>query len=192
MDIPAVVEGYMESVFLPVVLRQIGRSDLKPVVNNAGGASKFWSIAKRYNDASRHKPMMGLADLEQAVCAPMLLAAQLTHKNAGFHLRIAVRMLESWLIADRNSLAKFLKVPIAAVPTDPDAEHHAKRKLVDIARQSKRRSVRDALVPEDSGGIVGADYVATMCEFITAHWRVDAARNNSPSLDRACQRWEAI
>ena len=54
MAIPAVVEGYMESVFLPMVLDQIGRNDLQPIIRNAGGGSKFWLIAARYNEAGKN------------------------------------------------------------------------------------------------------------------------------------------
>ena len=192
MAIPAIVEGYMESVFLPVVLHQLGRADLQPIIRNAGGGARFWLAARRYNDAGKHNAVIGLADLEQAQCAPSLLASKLRDKSAGFHLRLAVRMLESWLLADRQSMARFLKVPISALPTDPDDESHAKRLLVSIARKSTSKTIRDALVPDDSGGIVGSDYAATMSEFIEQHWRVSFARKNSPSLEKACQRWSAI
>lgn len=191
MAIPAVVEGYMESVFLPVVLDQIGRADLTLNIRNAGG-SKFWDIAARYNEAGKHIDVMGLADLEQAPCASSLLASKLTYKSPRFHLRLAVRMLESWLLADRQSMARFLKVPISALPTSPDDDAHAKRLLISIARKSTSRAIRDALVPDDSGGIVGSDYAATMSKFIEQHWRVSAARKHSPSLEKACQRWFAV
>ena len=192
MSIPAVVEGYMESIFLPVVLTQIGRADLQPNIRNAGGGSKFWPIAVRYNEAGKHTPVIGLADLEQAVCAPALLALALPAKSAGFHLRLAVRMLESWLMADRQSLAAFLRIPIATVPTDPDGVAHPKRMLVDMARKSTSKAIREAMIPDDSGGIVGADYVATMSKFMTDHWQSAQARQTSPSLERACSRWAVI
>lgn len=192
MVIPAVVEGHMESVFLPIVLNQIGRADLQLTIRDARGGTKFWPIAARYNEAGRYTTVIGLADLEQAECASSLLGSKLPYKSPGFHLRLAVRMLESWLLADRQSLARFLRVPVSTMPTEPDAERHAKRVLVDIARRSTSKTIREALVPYDSGGVVGPDYVATMSEFITQHWQAVAARKTSPSLERACQRWLAI
>lgn len=192
MGMPALVEGYLESVFLPVVLGQIGRADIQLRIRDAGGGTKFWPLAKRYNEAAKHMPVLGLADLEQVECAPNLLATELPRKSGGFHLRLAVRMLESWLIADRARLASFLKVPSAAIPTEPDALAHPKRELVNIARKSTSRAIREAMVPEDSGGVVGPDYVATMSEFISMHWQVAAARATSPSLERACLRWGTI
>lgn len=192
MPVPALVEGYVESVFLPVLLEQIGRGDIQPTIRNAGGGSKFWPLAKRYNEAARHSVVIGLADLEQAACAPTLLASELPRKSENFHLRLAVRMLEAWLIADRARLAAFLRVPLGAIPQHPDALQHPKRELVNIARRSVKRSIRDALVPDDSGGVVGPDYTATISEFITTGWHCATAREASPSLERACMRWADI
>lgn len=192
MRVPTIVEGYMESIFLPVLLDQLGRADLEPDIRIAGGGDKFWVQALRYNEAGKTLKVIGLADLEQELCAPLLLAAKLPEKSSGFQLRIAVRMLESWLLADRQSMASFLKVLVSKLPTDPDNEAHAKRALVDIARHSTSRRIRDALLPDDSGGLVGSDYTATMSEFIHQHWKAAAARKVSPSLEKACQRWSVI
>lgn len=192
MSIPALVEGYLESVFLPVLLIQIGRGDLDPIIRNAGGGRQFWDQARRYNAAGRNKSLLGLADLEQARCAPHLLSVELPQKSAGFHLRLAVRMLESWLIADRARLASFLRVPTAAVPNSPDELPHPKRTLIDIARRSARRTIREGMVPEDSGALVGPEYVPMMSQFIQLDWRAAAARDASPSLDRTCVRWMAV
>lgn len=96
MAIPTLVEGHLESVFLPVLFAQIGRSDLDLIIRNAGGEVKFWQKAKAYNDAGKHQLVIGLADLEQCDCASSLISNRLPNKSQGFHLRIAVRMLESW------------------------------------------------------------------------------------------------
>lgn len=192
MGIPALVEGHLETVFLPVVLRQIGRGDLQPTIRDARGGSGFWKAAVRYNQAGRHGVVIGLADLEKAECASSLFVAHLRRKNPGFHLRIAVRMLESWLMADRAAMADFLRIPISSIPIEPDSEGHPKRKLVDLVRKSTSKTIRDAMLPQDSGGTVGPEYVPTMTEFISGRWRAEQARILSPSLERACQRWAAI
>lgn len=192
MGIPALVEGHLESVFLPVVLGQIGRNDLQPTIRDARGGLGFWKAAVRYNQAGRHAIVIGLADLEQALCAPSLIAVNLPRKSGGFHLRIAVRMLESWLMADRAAMAAFLKIPVRSIPKEPDSEGHPKRKLIDLVKRSTSKTIRDAMLPQDSGGAVGPEYVPTMTAFISGHWRVESARILSPSLERACQRWAAI
>lgn len=192
MKVNALVEGYLESVLMPVLLAQIGRSDIEPVIRDARGGPNFWKEAKRYNEAAGHTLVLGLADVEQATCAGGLMVANLPKKSAAFHLRLAVRMLESWLIADRIAIASFLGVSQARIPRDPDQVAHPKRLLVTLARGSSKRAIREALVPDDSGGIVGPDYVATMASYIASHWNVERARAESPSLNRACDRWAAI
>lgn len=192
MAVFALVEGYMEMIFLPVLLAQIGRDDLRPIIRNAGGGPSFWREAARYNQASARATVLGLADLEQAACASALMKDKLAHKGYGFHLRLARRMLESWLMADRHSLADFLRVPVSLIPAYPDVEQHPKRKLVDIARRSNKRAIREAMVPDDSGAMVGPDYVGTMNDYIQSRWQASSARGVSPSLERACVRWAAI
>ena len=171
MLIHAVVEGYLESLFLPIVFRQIERQDLQLNIRNAGGGEKFWSIAKRFNKAATYMTFIGLADLEQVQCASSLLDYKLPDKSPQFYIRLSVRMLESWLLADRQSMAHFLQIPLHLLPDSPDDISHPKKLLVSLARKSKSRSIRDALVPDDSGGMVGPDYVATMSQFIEGHWR---------------------
>lgn len=192
MAIPALVEGHMEAIFLPVLLKQIGRTDLQPIIRDAGGGAKFWIKAASFNQAGMRMPVLGLVDLEREPCAPALLAKHLPHKAQGFYLRVAVRMLESWLLADRSAIADFLCVSLAAIPKEPDGEPHPKRRLIELAKRSSNRSIREAMLPGDSGALVGPEYVTTMCQFIASHWQSERARKLSASLDRACTRWIAI
>lgn len=184
--IPALVEGYLEERLLAVLWRQLGRSEAL-TFRNAGG-SPFWGHARRFNEAGEHQLVLGLADLEQASCASAALEALGKPRSNGFKLRLAVRMIESWVMADRESFAAYLGVRVAQVPREPDLLEHPKRAVVDLARRSRRRSVRDAVVPSGSGP-VGAEYMPFMTTFVGSRWEVGRARLNSPSLERACRRW---
>lgn len=101
-------------------------------------------------------------------------------------------MMESWLLADRDSVAAFLGVRIAAIPREPDRETHPKQTLVNLARTSRKRSIRQALVPDGSGALVGPEYTPVIGGFIDDRWDASRARANSPSLDRACVRWMEV
>jgi len=89
-----------------------------------GGWDAFWRDAPRYNAAARQSgPVLGLADLEQEPCPSGLIAKHLPHgREAAFVLRIAERMLESWLLADRRALANFLHVAAKHIPEHPEVE----------------------------------------------------------------------
>jgi hypothetical protein len=108
--------------------------------------------------------------------------------------RIAVREVEAWLLADQERLSTFLKVATARVPSEPEAEHDPKRAMVDIARKSRKREIREDMVPRPgSGRTVGPAYASRLIEFVshpTTGWRPDIAAKRSDSLRRclACMR----
>lgn len=191
--IPALVEGQLEAVVLPAIFRQLDLSQLDLQIRVAGGGTRFWIDAQRYNNAARVQPIVALADLEQADCAGAVLSREFpTGRQQDFALRLARRMLESWLLADRDAMASFLGVSVRLIPRDPDEESHPKRRLVEIARRSTKRSIRDALIPTDTGSPVGAEYLPTMSAYVRDNWRVAEASEVSPSLCRACRSWTRL
>src|SRR4030095_4941584 len=182
-----VVEGALEapaSIKLLETLK-ISAESLFPI--NKGGRITLWKHAHRYNQAARLGLVLGLADLESAPCPSGLIAKHLRHRrHVNFVLRIAERMLESWLLADAASIADFLKVSTKLVPPDPESLPHPKRTLVDLARRSKLREIREDLVPESgSAGVVGRGYTPRMTEFIEDLWQPLKACKKSQSLKRA-------
>ncbi|KAB2869260.1 MAG: hypothetical protein IT503_20530 [Burkholderiaceae bacterium] len=185
--IPALVEGYLEERLIGALWRQLGRHEEPLVVRNAGG-SPFWAHARRYNEAGRHRIVLGLADLEQEVCAPAAIDKLGKPLSAGFKLRLAVRMIESWIMADREAFAAQFGLRVADVPLQPDLLPHPKRTVVELARRSRKKLVRDAMIPAGVG-LVGAEYTAFMARFVESRWRLRHARTRSPSLERACLRW---
>lgn len=153
-----------------------------------GGWEAFWRDAPKYNSAARHSgPVLGLADLEQEPCPSGLIGKHLPHgRDAGFVLRIAERMLESWLLADRKALANFMHVAAKHIPEEPEREVNPKLALVNAARHSRRKEVRDDIVPgEGTVGIVGRGYTSRLGEFVRDIWQPLNAQNRSPSLRRA-------
>ena len=186
--VPALVEGHLDGRLLRALWRQLGLDAQSLHLRDAGG-SRFWQLALKYNEAGRHQRVDGLADLEQAPCPSLPLQRLQPERSAGFRLRIAVRMLESWLMADREGLAAWLGVAVRLVPHEPDREPHPKRALVELARSSRKRSIREAHVPQGSGAIVGPEYTTLVGEFIDGQWQAARARPRSPSFERACERW---
>jgi hypothetical protein len=108
-------------------------------------------------------------------------------------VRVAERMLESWLLADVEGFAGWLGIPQNRVPARPDELDHAKRELVGLARRSKRVRLKADLVPEQgSSGLVGKGYAEAVTRYIGERWRPDRARRRSPSLDRAMKALAAV
>lgn len=139
-----------------------------------------------YAAAARFGPWLVLRDLDQDCdCAPNLASRLLLNRPPMLLLRIPVRAAESWLMADREALAAYLSVPVGAVPEQPEVLHRPKRSLVDLARRSNRRSVRDDMIPaRGTSAQIGPGYAARLIEFTTERWRPGRAAARSDSLAR--------
>jgi hypothetical protein len=118
-----VTEGQLEVTAGEKLLDALGVDRRSTRFIPKGGYEIFWREIPRYNQAARFCAVLGLADLEQNPCASGLIAKHLPHgREPAFVLRIAKRMLESWLLADRAALAEFLRVAQKHIPADPETE----------------------------------------------------------------------
>ncbi len=190
-----VTEGQLEIPVVQKVFDVLGIEHAETRFVPKGGGNAFWRDVVKYNKAARHAgPVLGIADLEQFPCASGLIVQHLPHgRHPAFVLRIAVRMLESWLLADRQAIASYLRVPVARVPNDPDHLPHAKQCLVNLARQSRKRQIIEDIVPfQGSEGVVGRGYTPQMTNFIRTAWRPNIASVNSRSLQRALAAIQAV
>jgi hypothetical protein len=102
---------------------------------------------------------------------------------------VAVREVEAWLLADRDQIARFLSVAVSRIPRSPDDLADPKRAVVDAARRSRARAIRDDIIPAArSGRAVGPAYTARMTEFVMTEWRPEIAAGSSDSLARCLTR----
>ena len=181
-------EGATELAIAARMLRHCGVDCTGARSIDKGGRHGFWKDAPRYAAAASNGIIIvGLTDLEGAPCAGRLLAQHLPHgRPANFKLRVAVRMAESWLLADTEGIARWLKISSQLLPARPDDDLHAKRTLVSLARRSPVRYIQATVVPtEGSSGVVGREYLPAVKQFISDYWAPDRASKKSPSLAKA-------
>lgn len=185
-------EGDLDEQVLRRILRHSAREIEAGVCYGKHGRDQLKQNILRFNQAAPVRPFIILADLEDAVCAPRLIQEWLPHgAHANLVLRIAVRMVESWLLADRETFAKFLGVPPSRLPTQPDLVDHPKNTVIQIARRSRYKSIRDDLTPlAGSTRRVGPNYVGQMTRFVLEQWQVKRAAEHSPSLAHALRAIE--
>lgn len=185
-----VVEGPVDEAALRRMASVVGANILAVYVQN--GKSHLLSKFHAYNDAARHANWFVLLDLDHdAACAPEFLQERLSPPSVHMRARVAVREIEAWFLADRERVATYLSVPIGKIPERPDEVEDVKQTLVDIARASRKREIRAAIVPTAQGRReVGPGYVGAMTQFVEIWDPIRAARQ-SPSLDRALRamRW---
>ena len=75
--------------------------------------------------------------------------------------------VESWLMADQEAVAEFLSIPVKRIPLSTDSIPEPKEFFVSLARKSKKRRLRDELVPKPGAKIpVGYGYNTRLSEFV--------------------------
>ncbi len=137
-----------------------------------------------FNQAARGTPFLVLADLDRDECAPLLVNNWLPH---GVHhnllLRIAVKVVESWLLGDRNGVATLLGIRRTQIPAYVDEIDNPKEFLIFLARRSRYRSIREDIVPRTgSTAKIGPGYNSRLIRFVRDKWDVAAASGRSKSL----------
>lgn len=185
-----IVEGDLEVAVVPVLFTACGLVVDPQTIINKRGIENFWRAVPRWNQGARHKKFFALADLEQKPCAPGEIARRLEGRlHANFVLRLAVRMTEAWLLADRAAIAAYLRVPQAQVPVAPEELVNPKQAMVQLAQHSKLRRISAGMAPEPgTGRPVGPEYLPLVSDFVRTSWDPVRASSNSPSLARAVAR----
>lgn len=191
-SVSCAVEGDLDEAVARRLLEHVGL-DAGPVYGRMGKEHIERSIGG-YANAARRNPWFVLVDLDSdAPCGAALISAWLPHPPALLAFRVAVRAVESWILADRSNLAHFLRVSRDVVPRGVDALRDPKLTLVNLARRSNARNLREGLPPRaGSGRAIGPLYVTELSGFVTAQWDVDAAAVGSDSLARCLSALQAL
>lgn len=187
------VEGPTDAPFAEAFIRSVGRSPR--VLTVQGGKSRLDEKIAQWNRASNSLPILVIRDWDsndRSDC-PSALIERLT-SAAGvvaprLVLRIAVRAIESWALADVDAVADFFGVSSASVPKSPDAHSDPKQALVNLCRRARSARISRGMVPSTSSKArVGPEYTALMTEFGRDAWDPSRASQRSPSLARAIVR----
>ena len=119
VPVSIVVEGQSDVAVVERILAMVECS-VGAVYGRKGKADVDRSLPG-YNNAARFAPWIALRDLDaDAPCAPQLARASLPHPSPWMRFRIAVREMESWLLADPEALSTYLKVSRALIPGQPE------------------------------------------------------------------------
>jgi len=186
-----VLSGEVEGLLDEAVLRRLVHccGGMPGDIFGRQGKSHLLKRLEGYNQAARRSPWVVLVDLDtDADCAPPFRTTCLPQAERLMCFRVAVRAVEAWLLADAKRLAGFLGVPVSRMPRNPEAVEDPKGVVVDLARQSRQRAIKEDMVPRrGSGRRVGPAYAARLTKFVQdtdAGWRPDTAAEQSYSLSR--------
>lgn len=187
-----VIEDELSEIVIRRILADTERDYSIGVAFGRTGYGYLRSTANQWNAAAAAgTPIVLLTDLDQHQCPPTLIAGWLDNQcHPNFLFRVAVREVESWLLADRDGFAEFLGINGMLVPVQPDQVADPKQTLINLARRSRRNTLKGSIVPrQGSTAIQGPDYNGCLGEFVRNKWNPNAAKDRSPSLNRTWQKF---
>ncbi len=186
------VEGDTDAA---IARRLAGECGFTPgICHVAGGKHRLDRRLSGYLHAAKLGPWFVLRDLDRdETCAATLRRRLAPSEPPQFSLRIPVRTSESWLLADRKAIAEYLKIPLTRIPEHPDELVRPKRTMVDLARRSRDRRLRNDMVPDEGLSVeIGPGYSARLLYFVTRDWNPRIAASNSDSLGRCLRALAAL
>lgn len=155
-----------------------------------GGFGYLRSRMRNFCELACQMPVLLLTDLDTKQC-PMTLIRAWSRNNVvpdRLIFRVAVRQVESWLLADRESIANLLNVSLQRLPGNPDNLPDAKRFLLQLATHAPRRVREELLAEQGATASQGLGYNTFLCDFVRSRWKPARAANRSESLERARSR----
>ena len=152
-----------------------------------GGFGYLKSKMRNFCELARQMPVLLLTDLDTAQC-PMTLIGDWSRNNVvpdRLIFRVAVRQVESWILADRENIANLLKVSLRRLPGNPDKLSDAKRYLLQLAKQAPRRVREELVAVRGAPASQGLGYNTLLSDFVRSRWNPSRAATRSDSLKRA-------
>jgi len=182
-------DGLTESLALKI-LHTIPTAYATRTVYNRGGNGYIRRIVDGFNKAAKGIPFLVGTDLDTYECPSALIDDWLTTpKHHNLLIRVAVHEAEAWVLADRNNFANFIGIGVASVPVNVEALPNPKEVLIQLARNSRKRQVREDICPRlNSTSKIGPNYNARLSSFVSENWNPAVARINSRSLNRTIDR----
>ncbi|MDX2076593.1 MAG: hypothetical protein SFZ02_09200 [bacterium] len=200
-DINLVIEGKTDEYVMLALFKYLNLQEPRIRLNrqNARGGEKEAIITSlpKWNEAAKWDYWVVVIDMDNdSNCVAEYRKKLLPVLSGNMIFRIAVRKIESWILADSESLAKYFGVSKLLIPTNPENILDPKEEIIKIARKSKRKDIREDIVPvEGSGTKQGKGYPHRIQEFLTHPeypWRPAVAQESADSLKRCIRALKRI
>lgn len=141
---------------------------------------------------AQHQVMLVLTDLDRANCLVEFRDQWLlTVPPQNLLLRIAVREVESWVLADHIAMRALIGAK-GVLPAAPDELVDPKQSLLKLAKSAPKQVREDLLKTIDGNLAQGLGYNARLTEWVNSEWSPQRAAERSPSLARARLRLNEV
>lgn len=147
-----------------------------------------------FRQMANREPVLILTDLDNANCAPELLQKWSSGREFPENLlvRVAIREIEAWVLADRSGTADFLGVSPNLIPLAPEGLPDPKSFLLNLARKARRDVRSELIVAKGAIASQGLGYNRALSFFVSKTWSVEEAVLRAPSLSKAMLRLKEL
>ena len=192
----AVEDDPLEAVAIKLIKQEKGNCDVRELGGSGRGCGPIFKRLDEYNETSKKsgEPVIVFIDLDSTLCAPRLLDnLQKSHPIKDrqppnkFQIRIAVREVESWLLADKEGLETYFGISQKAIHPSPERLRDPKQELLNLIKGKAKAKFKRAMLPKGKGTI-GTGYNDYLVDFINTVWDSTRACANADSLVRAIKR----
>ena len=162
-------------------------ADVLPLRRNGSGYLK--AKVESWRQLAGQQVVLLLTDLDQIDCPVALRNEWLGTRPVPDRLllRIAVREIESWVLADHDAMRKLIG-DRGKLPPAPDELGDPKAFLLNMVRKYAPRDVKQDLLAERGAmASQGLGYNRRLVAWVKSDWSPDRAAARSPSLLRARQ-----
>lgn len=175
-----------------IALRLIGELKKPHYISHKlrrGGAGYLYKKMGSWYQMAQYQIMLILTDLDHAKCPVEYREKWLSQKSVPANLvfRIAVREVESWVLADHQGMRELIGNK-GVLPREPDILDDPKQTFLELAKVASK-NIRDDLIKNVNGHLrPGLGYNFQLTRWIKSSWSPERASERSPSLARARKR----
>jgi hypothetical protein len=178
-----------------IALRLIAEISTPHVVQHTLGKTGNGYLRARmgsWYQMAQQQVMLVLTDLDRANCLLAFRDQWLAGAPpANLLFRIAVREVESWVLADHVAM-RVLMGAKGVLPAAPDELADPKQALLKLAKGAPKQIRADMLKTIDGNLAQGLGYNARLTAWVHAEWSPQRAAERSPSLARARTRLNEV
>jgi hypothetical protein len=155
-----------------------------------GGNGYLRTKCQSFNRMAVRHPVLLITDLDNSECASALIESWfgILPRNANLKFRVAVREIESWLLADHQGMQNLLVNGANNIAANPDELPNPKEYLLQRAKRAPRDVKNDLIRSKGALAKQGLGYNSRLCRFVREAWDPASASQRSNSLARAIER----
>lgn len=156
------------------------------------GSGYLKSKMNSWYQMAQQRVMVVLTDLDRANCLVEFRDQWLVSAPPqNLVLRIAVREVESWVLADHTAMRELIGAK-GVLPAAPDELADPKQSLLKLAKSAPKQIRADLLKTIDGNLAQGLGYNARLTAWVNSEWSPQRAAERSPSLARARLRLNEV